>query len=98
MYACENCSSKFPVYMVWDELWQEAEQGPKNVLCPACLEHVLGRLLTVQNFSLANCNDSWRRVWKMPPLTRSERLRRVLLWGRISKFVCKLNSKKFQPI
>lgn len=48
---CRDCGLRWPtMYMVHDQVWAEANYGPRDVACVDCLERALRRPLTIADF------------------------------------------------
>jgi hypothetical protein len=75
-FICSDCgidtNKNNEYYMVQDKIWKESKVPKKALLCIACLEKRLGRMLKKADFSDAPIN------W-LPFIPRSARLKTRLL-------------------
>jgi|SRR6185369_3854360 len=57
-YACKRCGKIADSYMVEDSVWKdEAKLAHRDNACLKCLEHILGRHLTMQDFKDVPINN-----------------------------------------
>lgn len=47
--GCDDCGGVDEPYLVKNHVWQKSKKG-KGFLCLSCLEHRIGRLLTLKDF------------------------------------------------
>jgi hypothetical protein len=49
--TCQECGAEIWVFMVKDEIWQQAGLKPTDILCQTCTATHLGRLLVLDDFN-----------------------------------------------
>lgn len=62
---CQQCSSRYGIYMVVEKVWNDAGLGAEDNVCPTCLRKRLGRALTYRDFTSAPFNYFIRRSVKL---------------------------------
>ena len=62
-FYCEDCEhQQWDVYMVHYHIWRQVMDRDRGILCIPCLETRLGRELTPNDLTNAQCN-MWAKVW-----------------------------------
>ena len=63
MYSCDTCNREYSVYMLKDEVWKQLKLDTRYP-CILCIEKVLQRKLTHQDFDASLAGKEWSFIFQ----------------------------------